>query len=216
MSKKARWLSQYRRADEIPRLRQPVVGDVVEDVVPRDSAGLSDEGALDELVALARRGRSSRRPDRPANPRWRRASAAEGPSPAHRRCRSRRSGPGRRRPSFSSADRPAGAAAPELTPCEISGDSVAGMLVWIPSNPAGLQQRQLLGDGVPPVPALGHVALVPEALHQHDPGARDADRVPAGLGRLAGEAVARQRRDHEVEGVGGVGAVGGRDRSAAR
>ena len=86
------------------------------------------------------------------------------------------------------------------------------MLVWIPSSPAGLQQCQLLGDRVPPVPALCHVPLVAEALHQHDPGARDADRVPAGLGRLAGETVAGQRRDDEVEGVSGAGAVGGRIR----
>jgi hypothetical protein len=49
----------------------------------------------------------------------------------------------------------------------------------------GLQQSQLLGDGIPPIAALGDVLGVPEALHQHDPGLCDADRVPAGLARLA-------------------------------
>ena len=70
-------------------------------------------------------------------------------------------------------------------------------------------QRHLLGDGVAPVAALGDVARVAEPLHQHDPGAGDADRVPAGRGRLAREAVARQRRDHQVEGVRRAPAVRG-------
>ena len=56
-------------------------------------------------------------------------------------------------------------------------------------------------DGSAPVTALRHEVRVSEALHEHDPGAGDAGRVPAGRGRLAGEPVARQRRDHQVEGV---------------
>ena len=77
----------------------------------------------------------------------------------------------------------------------------------MPSSPGGLQQGQLLGDGIAPVAALRDVAVVAEALHQLGPRPRDADRVPAGLGRLAREPVARQRRDHEMEGVRRVGAV---------
>ena len=49
----------------------------------------------------------------------------------------------------------------------------------------GLLQGHHLRDGIAPVAALRHEARVAEALHQHDPGTRDAGRVPAGRGRLA-------------------------------
>ncbi len=57
-------------------------------------------------------------------------------------------------------------------------------------------------DDRAPVAALRHVARVTEALHQHIPRTRDALGTPARRGRLAGEAVARHRRNHDVEGVG--------------
>ena len=60
------------------------------------------------------------------------------------------------------------------------------------------------------VAALGDVAGVAEALHQLRPGACDAAGLPAELGRLAREAVARQGRQHQVECVLGVAAVRGR------
>ena len=67
-----------------------------------------------------------------------------------------------------------------------------------------LWPRHLLGHRVPPVTALRDELRVPQTVHQDDPGARDANRVPAGLGRLSREPVAGQGRDHEVEGVGGA------------
>ena len=76
-------------------------------------------------------------------------------------------------------------------------------------QPGRRQQRHLLGDGIPPIAALRHVARVAEALHQHDPSTRDALRIPAGAGRLAGKPVARQGGDHEVERVCCAAAVGG-------
>ncbi len=60
------------------------------------------------------------------------------------------------------------------------------------------------------VAALGDVAGVAEAGHQLRPGARGAAGVPAELGGFAGEAVARQGRQHQVERVLGGAAVGGR------
>ena len=76
----------------------------------------------------------------------------------------------------------------------------------------GRLARHRAGDGRAPVAALGDVARVSEALHQLRPGARDAVGVPAGAGRLAGEAVARHGRDDDVEGVLGAAAVRGRIR----
>src|SRR6266849_8406100 len=46
-------------------------------------------------------------------------------------------------------------------------------------------QSHLLRDRIPPIAALRHKSRVSEALHQHGPRTRDADRVPAGRGRLA-------------------------------
>ena len=51
------------------------------------------------------------------------------------------------------------------------------------------------------VAACRHEPLVAEALHERDIGTPHADRVPARLGRLAREPVARHVRDHHVEGV---------------
>jgi hypothetical protein len=68
------------------------------------------------------------------------------------------------------------------------------------------------GDDGTHVAALGDVAGVAEAVHQLGPGAGDAGGVPADLGRLAGEAVAGQGRQHEVERVLGASAVRGRVR----
>ena len=67
-----------------------------------------------------------------------------------------------------------------------------------------------VGDGGAHVAALGDVPGVAEAAHQLRPGPRDAAGVPAELGRLAGEAVAGQGRQHEVERVLGASAVRGR------
>ena len=60
------------------------------------------------------------------------------------------------------------------------------------------------------VAALGDVAGVAEAVHQLRPRACGAAGVPAELGRLAGEAVAGQGRQHQVECVLGGAAVRGR------
>src|SRR5262249_2731374 len=59
------------------------------------------------------------------------------------------------------------------------------------------------------------VARVSEALHQLRPGARDVFGVPAGDRWLAGETVARQRRDDDLESVFGAASIRGwiRERS---
>ena len=67
----------------------------------------------------------------------------------------------------------------------------------------------------PDVAALGDVAGVTEPVHQLAPCRRDSGRAPADLGRLAGEAVAGNGRQHEVERVSGASAVGGRIRERA-
>ena len=60
------------------------------------------------------------------------------------------------------------------------------------------------------VAALGDIAGVAEAVHQLRPRACGAAGVPAELGRLAGEPVAGQGRQHQVECVLGGAAVSGR------
>ena len=60
------------------------------------------------------------------------------------------------------------------------------------------------------VAALGDIAVIAEATHQLRPRACGAGGLPAELGRLAREAVARQGRQHQVERVLGGAAVGGR------
>jgi hypothetical protein len=72
------------------------------------------------------------------------------------------------------------------------------------------KQRHLLGDGIAPIAALRDEARIAEALHQHDPGAGDPDRIPAGRIRLPRKAVAGQRGDYEVECVGRAPAMHGR------
>jgi hypothetical protein len=67
-----------------------------------------------------------------------------------------------------------------------------------------------VGDGGADVAALGDVARVAEAVHELVPGVGDAAVLPAEIGRLAGEAVARQGRQHQVERVFGGAAVRGR------
>jgi len=59
----------------------------------------------------------------------------------------------------------------------------------------------------PQVAALRDVSCVTEALHQRRPRLGDADGIPSRRRRLAREAVARQRRNHEVERVGCAPAV---------
>src|SRR5258708_7099195 len=58
-----------------------------------------------------------------------------------------------------------------------------------------------------PVPALGAIMLVAETGHQLIPCIRNSLDTPAGLGGLVAEAESRQRRAHQVEGVGGVPVV---------
>ena len=64
-----------------------------------------------------------------------------------------------------------------------------------------------VGDAGALVAALGDVAGVAEAAHQLRPRLRDAAGIPADLGGLAGEAVAGQGRQHQVERVLGGSAV---------
>jgi hypothetical protein len=77
-------------------------------------------------------------------------------------------------------------------------------------QPLGRVAADRIGDGGAHVAALGDITGVAEAMHQLRPGLRDAADVPAKLGRLAGEAVAGQGRQHEVERVLGAPAVRGR------
>ena len=58
-----------------------------------------------------------------------------------------------------------------------------------------------LGHQRAPVAALRGEAGVAEPLHQRQPGLGDARRVPAGGGRPLREAIARHRRDHDIERV---------------
>jgi hypothetical protein len=71
----------------------------------------------------------------------------------------------------------------------------------------GVGSAHLRGDERAPVAALRPVAPVAEAAHQLDPGPGDPFGGPARLGGRSREAVAGDRRDHQVEGVGGVAAV---------
>ena len=130
-------------------------------------------------ASCARRGRASRRPGRPANPRARTASAGGSPSPGRSRgraCRRSRAGPRR---ACSSAERPAGAGSPNCSACVDVGRH-GGRHVGVDADQfRRRQQRHLLRDRIAPVAALRDVARVAEALHQHDPGARDADADPS-------------------------------------
>ena len=79
----------------------------------------------------------------------------------------------------------------------------------MPTSPSGAWRSHRVGDEGP-VAALGDVARISEAVHQLRPGLRDAAGVPAELGGLAGEAVAGQGRQHQVERVLRLSAVRGR------
>ena len=65
-------------------------------------------------------------------------------------------------------------------------------VVWNRARHVGVNAEQFrsrlhaheIGDERTPIAALRHKFRVPEALHQHDPGTRDAVGVPAGSGRL--------------------------------
>ena len=86
---------------------------------------------------------------------------------------------------------------------------MAAMLVWMPSNPGGCCSAITSEIGIAPIAALRHVFGVAEALHQRRPGFRDGDGIPSRLRRLAGEAVARQRRNHDMECIRRGAAMGG-------
>jgi hypothetical protein len=77
-------------------------------------------------------------------------------------------------------------------------------------QPVGRLAAHRVGDGGAHVAALGDVAGVAETAHQLRAGAGDPADVPADLGRLGGEAVAGQGRQHEVECILGLSAVRGR------
>ena len=77
-------------------------------------------------------------------------------------------------------------------------------------QPVQSQAAHGVGDLRAHVAPLRHVPGVTQASHQLRPGLSDTDRAPAQLGRLVGEPVAGDRRQHEVEGVLGAAAVGGR------
>jgi len=75
--------------------------------------------------------------------------------------------------------------------------------------PPRLAAHQVRDEGTH-VAALGDVAGVAEAVHQLRPRACGAAGVPTELGRLAGEAVTGQGRQHQVECVLRGAAVSGR------
>ena len=77
-------------------------------------------------------------------------------------------------------------------------------------DPAGSHPADERGDEGAHVPALHAVAVVAEPVHQLGQRGGGAAVRPAGLGQRTGESVAGQRRDDQVEGVGGVAAVRGR------
>src|ERR1044072_591066 len=115
----------------------------------------------------------------------------------------------------------AGGSGPPPSAAAASGGTVAGKLMWIPSRPAGgwgglgagigaAQSPPRARDRRAPVPALRDVARVTKALHQYAPGSRDPVRVPADAGWSAGEAVAGQGGDHDVERVLGPSTMSGR------
>ena len=83
----------------------------------------------------------------------------------------------------------------------MSSGIVAAMFVWMPSNPGGVSSAICSVTAFPQSPPCATYRVVAEPLHQDDPCARDADRVPAGRGRRAREAVTRERGDDHVEGV---------------
>src|SRR6266404_6132337 len=80
---------------------------------------------------------------------------------------------------------------------------------WSGARHVGVNAEQLrrrldthrLGDRRTPIAALRYKARVTEALHEHRPSAGGPGGIPPGGGGLAGESVAGQRGDHEMESV---------------
>ena len=60
-------------------------------------------------------------------------------------------------------------------------------------------QAHLIHDHCAPITTLRDEFRVAQALHQHDPGARNVLRVPAGRGRFPGKPVAWHRRNDDIE-----------------
>src|SRR5262249_34846 len=85
-----------------------------------------------------------------------------------------------------------------------------GQQVEVNEQPVRCQATHRVGDGGALVAALGDVAAVAKAAHQLRPGMRGAARIPADLRRLVGEAIAGQRRQHEVERILNTAAMRGR------
>ena len=78
-----------------------------------------------------------------------------------------------------------------------------------PGQPGGGLAAHGVGDRGADIAALGDIAAIAQAVHEGRPGVGDAGGVPAEFGRLPGESVAGQRRQHQVKGVAGVAAMGG-------
>ena len=77
-------------------------------------------------------------------------------------------------------------------------------------QPFGCLAPKGIADDRAPVAALGDVAVIAETLHQHVPCRGDALRIPARGGWLLRETEAGDRRDHQMEGVFGLAAMGRR------
>ena len=72
----------------------------------------------------------------------------------------------------------------------------------MPTSPSGCLAAHRVGDSG--AAALRDVAGLAEAAHQLRPRLRDAAGVPAHIGRLVGQDVAGQGRQHQVERVLGA------------
>src|ERR671910_43497 len=183
-----------------PRGRQPVVGDVVEDVVSCKALGLSVEDTCDQrqtsrVVVEHPGGKADGGIRNSVQRLW------VGP---HLECIgsvglkevlqllveacSLVSKTGRR-----------GAAGLDRR-CDIGSNSTREVGVDADQPRWRLYTHQI-NDLPAPIAALGDVAVVSQALHQLRPGTRDVLRAPAGAGWLAGESVARHRRNHQMESV---------------
>ena len=77
-------------------------------------------------------------------------------------------------------------------------------------EPVGVRLGHTPGDQRPPVAPLDYVAVIAQLLHYPGDGVGAAVHIHARVGGGTGEAVTGQRRDHNVEGVGRVAAVGRR------
>ena len=161
--------------------------------------------------SCARRGRASRRRARPASRPARRASAG-GP---HLQCVADALGEEEVQLVVGRSPRPTGRPAavrrPHTSPsppwrCRAAPRRAC----WCGCRAAlAAPHPHQLGDQRTPVAALGHEPRVAEPPHQL-PHAGRCGRGPSRCGRLAGEPVSGHRRDHHVERVVGVAAVGRR------